>query len=281
MGKFTTQKVWLDLGKAHSLDELDHTALPGLKASRRVLETGELEASVRQQTDALRDELIALQERLYAERKQSLLIVLQAMDTAGKDGVIRKVFSGVNPQGVRVAHFERPSSLELSHDYLWRAHAASPKRGEICIFNRSHYEDVLVVRVQKLVPKAVWKRRYRHITEFERMLHDEGTHIVKLCLMISKEEQRERLQARVDDAEKLWKFDPNDLVQREKWADYMVAYADAIRETDREFAPWHIIPANFKWFRDWAVMRILVQRLRDMSPQLPKPSVQASSVVIV
>jgi PPK2 family polyphosphate:nucleotide phosphotransferase len=281
MGKFTTQKVWLDLGKARTLDELDHTALPGLKASRRVLETGELEASVRQQTDALRDELIALQERLYAERKQSLLIVLQAMDTAGKDGVISKVFSGVNPQGVRVAHFEKPSSLELSHDYLWRAHAAAPKRGEICIFNRSHYEDVLVVRVQKLVPKAVWKRRYRHITEFERMLNDEGTQIVKLCLMISKDEQRARLQARIDDAEKVWKFDPNDLVQREKWADYMVAYADAIRETDRGFAPWHIIPANFKWFRDWAVMRILVQRLRDMSPQLPKPSVDAASVVIV
>jgi PPK2 family polyphosphate:nucleotide phosphotransferase len=203
------------------------------------------------------------------------------MDTAGKDGVISKVFSGVNPQGVRVAHFEKPSSLELSHDYLWRAHAAAPKRGEICIFNRSHYEDVLVVRVQKLVPKAVWKRRYRHITEFERMLNDEGTQIVKLCLMISKDEQRARLQARIDDAEKVWKFDPNDLVQREKWADYMVAYADAIRETDRGFAPWHIIPANFKWFRDWAVMRILVQRLRDMSPQLPKPSVDAASVVIV
>jgi PPK2 family polyphosphate:nucleotide phosphotransferase len=281
MGKLATQKVWLDLGKARSLDDLDHAALPGLKASRRVLETGELEASVRQQTDALRDELIALQERLYAERKQSLLIVLQAMDTAGKDGVIRKVFSGVNPQGVRVAHFEKPSALELAHDYLWRAHAVSPKRGEICIFNRSHYEDVLVVRVQKLVPKAVWKRRYRHITEFERMLHDEGTHIVKLCLMISQDEQRERLQARLDDAGKLWKFDPNDLVQRQKWADYMVAYADAIRQTDREFAPWHIIPANLKWFRDWAVMRVLVQRLRDMNPQLPTPSVDAASVVIV
>jgi polyphosphate kinase 2 (PPK2 family) len=137
------------------------------------------------------------------------------------------------------------------------------------------------VRVQKLVPKAVWKRRYRHITEFERMLHDEGTQIVKLCLLISKDEQKERLQARLDDSQKLWKFDPNDLVQREKWAQYMEAYADAIRETDKGFAPWHIIPANSKWFRDWAVMRVLVQRLRDMSPQVPKPSVDAASVVIV
>lgn len=270
----------LSLGKAKTLDALDAGSLPGLKRSLTSLSLEELEAAVRQLTDALRDELIDLQERLYAEKRQSLLVVLQAMDTAGKDGVIRKVFSGVNPQGVRVAHFEKPSALELSRDYLWRAHAVTPRRGEICIFNRSHYEDVLVVRVQNLVPKPVWKKRYQHIVEFERLLADEGTSILKICLHISKDEQKERLQARLEDADKLWKFDPNDLAQRARWDDYMQAYADAIRLTDRRFAPWAIVPANHKWYRDWAVMTLLVQTLRAMNPQVPKPSIDPTSIRI-
>jgi PPK2 family polyphosphate:nucleotide phosphotransferase len=273
--------VALKLGKAKTLDQLDANATPGLKASIKSLAEPDLEAAVRGLTDDLRDELIDLQERLYAEKKQSLLVVLQAMDTGGKDGVIRRVFSGVNPQGVRVAHFEKPSALELAHDYLWRAHAAAPKRGEICIFNRSHYEDVLVVRVQKLVPKAVWEKRFAHIIEFERLLADEGTKVLKICLLIDKQEQKKRLQARLDDHTKLWKFDPNDLVQRQRWADYMVAYAQAIKHTDKKVAPWFIVPANKKWYRDFAVMQLICQALREMAPQLPKAQIDPASVRIV
>ncbi|MEZ5657594.1 MAG: polyphosphate kinase 2 family protein [Burkholderiaceae bacterium] len=245
------------------LDQLDASATPGFDGDK---------AQARKATRRLRDELIDLQRRLFAEGRQSLLIVLQAMDTGGKDGLIRRVFSGVNPNGVRVARFGRPSERELAHDYLWRVHARAPARGEIAIFNRSHYEDVLVVRVNELVPEAVWSRRYEHISAFERLLADEGCRIVKFCLHIDRDEQRERLQARLDDPAKLWKFDAHDIEQRRLWDDYMQAYADAIRRTDTRWAPWYVIPANRKWFRDYAVMNILVQTLRDMNPQYPGPA---------
>jgi PPK2 family polyphosphate:nucleotide phosphotransferase len=191
-----------------------------------------------------------LQELLWADGRHKLLLVIQARDTGGKDSTIRRVFDGVDPSGVRVANFKAPSHEDLAHDYLWRVHRQTPRDGEIVIFNRSHYEDVLVVRVRRLVPEQRWRRRYRHIREFERLLADEGTTIVKLFLHISKEEQRTRLQERVDDPAKHWKLTHGDLSERELWDDYMVAIEDALRETATERAPWYVIPANRKWYRD-------------------------------
>lgn len=234
--------------------------MPGFRGSREEAE---------KRTEVLRLELIDLQRRLFAESSLGLLIVLQAMDTGGKDSTIRRVFSGINPNGVQIARFQKPSAEELSHDYLRRVHQKTPGRGQIVIFNRSHYEDVLVVRTNKLVPKAVWSRRYKHICDFERMLSDEGTRIIKIFLHIDKEEQRQRLQDRLDDPAKYWKFDAHDLEQRKHWDAYMDAFTDMVRKTSKPKAPWFIIPANRKWFRDYAVMNILVATLRDMDPQYP------------
>ena len=261
----------MPVGADTSLLALDADATPGFPGE---------EASAREQTEVLRTELIELQARLYAESRQRLLVVLQAMDTGGKDGVIRKVFSGVNPLGVKVARFERPTEAELSRDYLWRVHPHVPANGEIVIFNRSHYEDVLVVRVNALVPKARWKLRYDHIREFERMLADEGTTIVKFYLHIDRDEQARRLQARLDDPQRQWKFDPHDLEQRKHWNAYMLAFRDAIVQTDRKRAPWYTIPANRKWYRDWAVMNILVRTLRGMNPRFPAPTIDPSTITI-
>ena len=260
--KTVSRRCWVSLDATASLNDVDASSTPGF--------SGE-EASAREQTEVLRTELVELQARLYAESRQRLLVVLQAMDTGGKDGVIRKVFSGVNPLGVKVARFERPTEGELARDYLWRVHPHVPANGEITIFNRSHYEDVLVVRVNSLVPRARWKRRYEHIRSFERLLADEGTRIIKIFLHIDRDEQARRLQARLDDPSRQWKFDPHDLEQRKHWSAYMTAFRDAIAETDRKRAPWHVIPANHKWYRDWAVMNILVSTLRDMNPRFPPP----------
>ncbi len=265
-------RCWLPIGKKTSLTKLSADVTPGFKGE---------EASAREATEELRGELIDLQRKLYAEERQRLLIVLQAMDTGGKDGVIRKVFSGVNPLGVTVARFERPTPAELAHDYLWRVHPHVPGNGEIVIFNRSHYEDVLVVRTNKLKPKSIWSKRFEHLRNFERMLADEGTTIVKFYLHIDRDEQKERLQARLDDTSRNWKFDAHDLEQRKLWDDYMQAYRDAIVETDRKYAPWYVIPANKKWFRDWAVMRILVDTLRKMDPQYPKADFDPTTIRIV
>jgi len=217
----------------------------------------------------LRLELAALQARLYAEEKDRVLIVLQAMDAAGKDSTVRDVLRSTNPMGVHAFPFGRPSSEELAHDYLWRIHHHTPARGEIVIFNRSHYEDVLVVRVNELVPEKQWKRRYRHIREFERMLVDEGVTIRKFFLNISREEQAEQFQQRLDDPTKRWKFDPGDLEVRARWDDYMEAYEDAIRETSTKDAPWYVIPADRRWYRKLAVAEILVHTLADLDPQFP------------
>ncbi len=264
-------KIGMRLQSKDSLSAISGDLTPGFKGD---------EAQARELTEALRIQLIELQTRLYAESKQRLLLVLQAMDTGGKDGLIRKVFSGVNPMGVNVARFERPTERELAHDYLWRVHPQVPENGEIRIFNRSHYEDVLVVRVNSLVPKARWKKRYEHIRNFERMLADEGTRIVKIFLHIDKDEQALRLQARLDEPSKNWKFDLHDLEQRKHWNEYMKAFKDAILETDRKYAPWYVIPANNKWYRDYAAMRILVSTLEDMNPQYPKVDFDPASVVI-
>ncbi len=217
----------------------------------------------------LNTELAALQEQLYAEGKHRLLIVLQAMDTGGKDGVIGAVFEGVNPQGVKVASFKVPTPVELSHDYLWRVHQQTPGKGEMVIFNRSHYEDVLVVRVHQLVPEEVWSRRYQHIREFERLLADEGTTVLKFYLHIDLQEQAQRFLARVEDPTKQWKFNPGDLDERERWEEYMKAYEDMLNQTSTDWAPWYIIPANKKWYRNWLISKIVIKTLKDLDMRYP------------
>ncbi len=214
-------------------------------------------------------ELRDLQSRLWAEDRRSVLLVLQGMDTAGKDGTIRRVFASVNPQGVSVASFKKPTEHELDRDYLWRVHKVVPRRGEIRIFNRSHYEDVGVVRVIGLIDEARAEKRFGHINAFEQMLTDEGTTIVKVFLHISKDEQRERLQARVDRPEKHWKFSHGDLESREDWDDYQRVYSDAITATSTDHAPWWIVPADRKWVRDAAISSLLVRTLKEMKPQVP------------
>jgi len=220
-----------------------------------------------------------IHERLRAEQKRSLLVVLQGMDTGGKDGTIKHVFSGLNPEGLEVAYFKEPTYEDLAHDFLWRVHRRAPERGHIGIFNRSHYEDVLVVRVHNLVPENVWRPRYEAIRDFERTVTDEGTRIVKLMLHISKQEQARRLRERLADPEKRWKFDLNDVKERARWADYMTAYEDAIAETSTDEAPWYVIPADAKWYRNWAVTTIIAETLRDMNPAFPTPP-DLSGVVI-
>lgn len=232
------------------------------------------------ETDQLQEKLETLQERLYAENKQALLIVLQAMDAGGKDGTIRKVFEGINPQGVRVTSFKVPSAEELAHDFLWRIHQHVPPKGYIGIFNRSHYEDVLVVRVNELAPKDVWMRRYDHINDFERLLADSGTRVLKFFLHISKDEQKKRFEERLGNPEKHWKFSMGDLPVRERWNDYMQAYEDVLSRCNTDYAPWHIVPANYKWYRDFIITKAIVQTLEDMNPAYPAPEPDLDKVVI-
>ena len=215
------------------------------------------------------ERLAVLHNRLYAEGRRSVLLVLQGMDASGKDGVIRSVLTGLNPQGCRVEAFKAPTTDELAHDFLWRVHARCPARGEIGIFNRSHYEDIVAVRVRNLVGEKVWSKRYAHILAFERLLTDEGTSVVKVFLHESRDEQRKRLQARVDDPEKRWKFRLGDLDDRAKWDDFQRAYEDAIRETSTEHAPWFVVPADHNWSRNLCVAEILVDALERLDPKLP------------
>ncbi len=221
--------------------------------------------------DDLRDRLERLQQRLYAEQRHSILLVLQGLDAAGKDGVIRRVMTGLNPQGCRVASFRAPTATELAHDYLWRVHAQLPSRGEIGIFNRSHYEDVVAVRLHDLAPEDVWRRRPAHLNDFERMLTDEGTSIVKVFLNVSQDEQRLRLQERVDDPEKRWKFRRADLDVRARFDEYLAAYDDVIAETSTAWAPWHVVPADRNWVKAAAVAALLVAALERIDPRLPDP----------
>jgi len=239
-----------------------------------------MKQSAKDALKAMQDQLKDWQERLYAEGKQSLLIVLQAMDAGGKDSTIKRVFEGVNPQGVRVHSFKKPTDEEIDHDFLWRVHAHTPRRGNIGIFNRSHYEDVLVVRVNQLVPEDVWRARYDHINNFERLLADNGTRILKFFLHISKDEQKERFQDRLDRPDKNWKFSMGDMPVREKWDAYMAAYADAISQCSTDYAPWHIVPANRKWYRNLVIMQTILRTLEDMNPQYPPPEDGLEDVVI-
>ena len=229
---------------------------------------------------ALRREFIDLQTRLYAEGQQKLLIVLQAMDAGGKDGTIRKVFRGVNPQGVRVHSFKVPSKEELAHDFLWRIHNVVPAKGMIGVFNRSHYEDVLVVRVHNIVPESVWRPRFEQINQFEKLLTDTGTTILKFFLHISPEEQKERFQARLDDTSKNWKFSVEDLEKRKYWGNYMAAYEEMLQRCTTPDAPWYVIPADQKWYRNWVITRTIVDTLKEMDPQYPPPADDLSGIVI-
>jgi PPK2 family polyphosphate:nucleotide phosphotransferase len=210
-----------------------------------------------------------LQEILYAEHKHKVLVVVQGLDGGGKDGTIRAVFDGVNPQGVHVANFKAPTTTELDRDYLWRVHAEVPAKGEIVVFNRSHYEDVLIVRVHNLVPQSIWEKRYEHILEFERMLTDEGTLILKFCLYIDQAEQKKRLLERLADPTKQWKFNPNDTQERKLWNQYMLAYETMLNKTSPEFAPWYLIPANHNWYRNLVIASVIVDNLENLNMQYP------------
>ena len=216
-----------------------------------------------------RDRLSQLQERLYAENKRSLLIVLQAMDTGGKDGTIKHVFQGVNPQGCRVWSFKTPSNEESNHDFLWRYHQRTPQRGMISIFNRSHYEDVLIVRVKQLVPEEVWRKRYHVINEFEQMLALNNITVIKFFLHISKDEQKRRLESRLENPDKRWKFSINDVNERKLWDDYQQAYEDALNNCSTAYAPWYVVPANKKWYRNLVIARAIADTLEAMNPQYP------------
>ncbi|MGZ7041068.1 MAG: polyphosphate kinase 2 family protein [Thermoanaerobaculia bacterium] len=249
-----------------NFDPNDTSLLPG----------GKTEAEEKAQE--ITAELDDLQEVMYAEHKHRLLVVLQGMDTSGKDGTIRHVMTAFNPQGVQVVSFKKPTAVELAHDFLWRVHPYTPGAGEITIFNRSHYEDVLVVRVHELVSKKLWHERYRHIIEFERLLVEHNTTILKFFLHISADEQRKRLRERLEVPEKRWKFAVGDIQERKLWDDYTEAYEDAIRRTATKWAPWYIVPANAKWYRNYIVASVVRDTLRRLKMKYPMPDV--SNIVI-
>ncbi len=240
----------------------------------------EEKADVKDQLKADLERLTDLQEVLYAEGQRAILVVLQGIDTGGKDGTIEHVFSGVNPQGVQVTAFKQPTPLELSHDFLWRIHLAAPPRGHIGIFNRSHYEDVIVVRVHDLTPKKVWKRRYDQINQFEELLTENGTTILKFFLYISKDEQKKRLEKRLEKSHKQWKFDVGDLKERDRWDEYIEAYEDMLTNCSTSYAPWHIVPANHKWYRNYVVTGVIVDAMEAMDLKYPEPKDDLSNVTI-
>jgi PPK2 family polyphosphate:nucleotide phosphotransferase len=233
-----------------------------------------------EESERLKEKLRQLQEVLWAEHKRKILIVLQAMDTAGKDGVIRRVFDGVNPQGVRVAHFGLPTPEEHDHDFLWRAHKEVPGSGLMTIFNRSHYEGVLIERVHKLISEETEQQRYKEINHFEKLLSEDDTTVLKFYLHISKDEQKKRLQARLDDPSKHWKFSVNDLPERKLWEDYMEVYENTLSQTSTEWAPWYIIPSNHKWFRDLLVSHIIVRAMEKLDLQYPKVDWDPATITI-
>jgi PPK2 family polyphosphate:nucleotide phosphotransferase len=226
---------------------------------------------VEREYDELGERIADLQERLYAEEERSLLVVLQGIDAAGKDGTVKHVLRGTNPAGVRVYSFKEPSNDELAHDFLWRYHQATPANGMIHVFNRSHYEDVLVVRVKDLAPEELWRSRFDSINDFERMLVREGTTIVKFFLHISKDEQLEKFRERLQRQDKYWKWSSNDIKERERWDDYQRAYEEAVSATSTAWAPWYVVPADNRWYRNYVIARVLAGTLHAMGPQFPEP----------
>jgi len=247
-------------------DKLDLGKIAG---DEKVLFKGISKEEYETQFDELQRQLQEIQKRLYAQNKHRILVVMQAMDTGGKDGCIKHVFSRIDPQGIHVRSFKKPSHEELSFDFLWRVHSKVPHDGQMVIFNRSHYEDIIAVRVKKLFPDEVWKRRQRHVVEFERMLAEEGTTIVKVFLHISKDEQKRRLQSRLENPMKHWKINPDDLVDRAHWDGFMTAYEDVISKTSTEFAPWYVVPADRKWYRNLCVARIMLDTLKKLNMEYP------------
>jgi PPK2 family polyphosphate:nucleotide phosphotransferase len=249
---------------------------PGSNVDLERIDTGEkalLEDGNKESSEALFDqlqtELQHLQKVLYAQQKHRILVVMQAMDTGGKDGCIKHVFSRIDPQGIRVQSFKKPSEEELAHDFLWRVHQQVPRNGEMVIFNRSHYEDIIAVRVKKLFPNEVWIRRQQHVIDFEKMLVEEGTTVVKIFLHISKDEQKKRLESRLENPGKHWKFNPDDLSDRARWGEFMTAYEDLLGKTSTPLAPWYVIPADRKWYRNLCVARIMVDTLKSLNMEFP------------
>ena len=258
---------------------------PGTKVSLKDYDPGDTgpyssSDAAKKETEELLVELKELQYLLHAENRRSLLLVFQGMDTSGKDGAIRHVMAGMTPLGVQIKAFKAPHEEELAHDFLWRIHQAVPRRGYVGIFNRSHYEDVLVVRVHELVPKKVWEARYEQINDFEKMLTENGTIILKFFLHISKDEQKERLEERLHDPTRFWKFSLGDVEERKHWSHYRKAYEDCLSLCSTQWAPWHIIPANKKWYRNALVTRIIVERVRELKMSFPKPTIDLDKVVI-
>jgi PPK2 family polyphosphate:nucleotide phosphotransferase len=258
---------------------------PGERASLATIDPDQTEhyrrkKDVARELEKQRRRIQGLQARLFAENERGLLIVLQAMDTGGKDGTIKHVFSGVNPQGCRVSSFKRPSAEESNHDFLWRYHKSAPARGRIGIFNRSHYEDVLVVRVKRLVPEEIWRDRYRQINDFERNLSLDGITVLKFFLHISKEEQKRRLQSRLDNPDKRWKFSSADIKERAYWDDYRAAFDDALTNCSTDHAPWYVVPANKKWYRNLVIARTIADTLAEIDPQFPPAEEGLENVTI-
>jgi PPK2 family polyphosphate:nucleotide phosphotransferase len=253
------------------LSNIDPGSTPGFKGNRK-------EASER--LARLNGRLEVLQESLWAEHRRKVLVVLQGMDTSGKDGTISHVFEGVNPLGVRAVAYKAPTAEELAHDFLWRIHARTPGTGEMVIFNRSHYEDVLVARVDGQVQPGVWRRRYEQINDFERLLTESGTTVLKFFLHISKDEQKRRLQDRLDDPLKRWKFRKGDLIDRAHWDEYMAAYQEALSRTSQKNAPWYVVPADKKWYRNLVVATVLVKALEDLKLQVPEPEEDLKGVIV-
>ena len=266
-------------GSRFRLADIDSSSTPGF-LPRKGEKNGDVKARAEAELEDNAAAIAKLQERLYAQNTHAVLVVLQGMDTSGKDGVIRHVFHGVNPQGCHVTSFKKPSEAEADRDYLWRIHAAVPPRGVIGVFNRAHYEDVLIVRVHSFVPEKVWRARYDQINAFEKYLADNHVVVLKCMLHISKGEQLERLRARVEDPEKRWKFSPQDLVERKVWPKYMAAYQDTVSRCSTDHAPWHVIPADRKWYARWAVSTILRGTLEAMDPKPHKVDFDPASIVL-
>lgn len=258
-------------GSKVKLKDIDPDSTPGVKSRE----------DAEEQLERDREEMSELQEKLYAENTRSVLVVLQAMDTGGKDGTVKHVLSGLNPSGCEITSFKAPSFDERDHDFLWRIYQRMPRKGNIGLFNRSHYEDVLVVRVHNIVPPSEWKRRYDQINRFEELVSDMGTTVLKFFLHISKDEQKRRLEERLKDASKAWKFDEGDLKERAHWNDYQEAYEDVLTRCSTKHAPWHIVPADKKWYRNLVVARTLVRTLREMDPKPPKVTFDPKKIKVV
>ena len=253
------------------LDRIDPRSTPGAPGDKQ---------ATKATYPLLWERLQDLQDRLFGESSRALLLVLQGIDTSGKGGTVKHCLHGVNPSGVQVTSFRAPTEDELAHDFLWRVHVNVPRHGEIGVFDRSHYEDVIAVRVRDLVPEEVWRARYDHIKAFEANLRDSGTTVVKVFLHISRDEQAKRLRARLEDHRKHWKFRREDLDDRKRWDDYQEAFEDALQRTTTAHAPWYVVPADRKWYRNWAVMRIIVETLEEMDPKFPPPADDLSGVTI-